>query len=167
MVTLTDLLAIILTLTGLIAGCALGARNGLLWGVAGTLGGGVLGFGVGQIPGFLQIWLMRRELAPLSPEELRSRLHDPGCWTPNFLLMELRARGEDIAGELPHVLRLMESEHLIHRQIGFAALLSAYPEVARLAKGYSPKHAVSDCSQRIAALRRSVEPSRATDAASE
>jgi hypothetical protein len=164
MITLSDLFAIILTLTGLLGGGAWGASYGILWGVAGALGGGVLGFGVGQLPGYLEIRRMRRELAHLSPKEIRSRLHDPGCWTPNYLLMELRARGEDIADELPLVLRLMESEVAHHRTKGFAALLSAYPEIARAAEGYDPTHAVGDCGRKVAELRRSVELKHAATA---
>jgi hypothetical protein len=162
MVTLLDVFAILLSLTGFLFGGLWGARFGAAGAIGGTLAGGALGLFLGRLPTRMVISRARRELAPLSSVELRARLRQADCWTPNVLLLELRSRGEDIRFALPLVLGLMEAECPCHRVKGFAALLSAFPEVAKFAKGYNPNHSLERCKQKVAELKDRRGPERQT-----
>jgi hypothetical protein len=157
MVTLYDLMAILLPVCGLAFGAGLGSDHGFVWAVVGALAGGMVGLYLGRLPKVIMIRCERRKLAPLASAEIRTRLHDPSCWTPQFLLLELRSRGEDIGPELPCVFDLMESENQHFRMKGLAALLSAFPEVAKMARGYNPIHPVEKCRQKVVQLRMEAE----------
>jgi len=163
MITLSDLiLKVMLPLAGLLAG-ALTGQSYLNW--PGATGGGFIGL-------ILVIYLGRyldyiytlrvarsfqREWASLSTSELRSQLTT--TLTPNYLLLELKRRGEDIERDIIPILAMLESEAPIRRTLGWAALLSAFPYLVNLLGGYNPTHSVSECHEKVANLRRFVEKS--------
>jgi hypothetical protein len=154
MFTIFDLIRCLSPLFGLLLGGGFGSELGIGGAIAGGLLGGAVGLFVGRLPILFLCRGMRRKLASFSAEELRAKLHDPGCWTPNFLLLELKARGQDIGEELPFVLSLMESEHGPHRTRGYAALLSAFPDVAKALKGYNPTQSTEKCRGKIAEFKQ-------------
>lgn len=159
MITIFDIVQILSPLLGLLLGGALGSKLGPVGAIVGALLCGGLGLYLGRLPTLFMIRGMRRKLARFGPAELRAQLRDPRCWTPNILLLELRARGEDISPELPLVLSLMESEHQHRRTFGFAALLSAFPEVAKSLRGYSPTQPVEKCKRKIMEFKQRADAS--------
>lgn len=166
MITIFDMVQILSPLLGLLLGATLGAPLGPVGAVVCGLFGGAVGLYLGRLPTLFMIRGMRRKLARFNPVELRDQLHDPKCWTPNILLLELRARGEDISTELPLVLSLMESEHQHRRTLGFAALLSAFPEVAKALRGYNPTQPIEECIRKMMEFKQRTEPRTAPNGGS-
>lgn len=156
MFTIFDMIAVLMPLTAAL----LGARVGSEWGWTQAIGGGVAGLLVGYVLGQLPIrwvvWRVRKQLAPFTTEQLRAALTDPKCFTPNFLLMELRLRGEDISQHVGLVLHLMADDAYVRRTRGYAAWLSAYPQWAKRLAGYNPGHSVAECRAKVEALRREI-----------
>jgi hypothetical protein len=159
MITLYDLITIISTLVGIMIGMIIGKEYGIGLGIAGAIAGGYIGWRLGILPTRLMIRKQRRNLAKLTVDELHQQLHKPllsDGHTPNFLLLELRARGEDISKHVDMVLNLMEAESFLRRSVGFAALLSAYPQLARRMRPYNPNWSVERCRQCVAELRKMI-----------
>ena len=155
-----DMLTIfhVLKFTGFVIGLSLGlGYGGHYFGIGGliigALGGMYLGLLVGGIPWRLALLSSKRELGRKSTEELRTMLHSPACLTPNFVLLELRCRGEDIQCELPLVLDMLTSDSFDQRGRGWAALTSAFPEQARKLQGYRISESVDECRKKTAILR--------------
>jgi len=157
MITFYDLLAI----TGAVVGALLGMGLARAYGfpsVLGAVAGALIGGGLGRIPKWLTVRRARRRLARFTVEELRQQLYtpafSPGRWPPNYLLLELRARGEDLNKHIELVLSMLEAEQPWQRAFGYGALLSAYPHLARGLKGYRPSAPVEDCRGKVAELRK-------------
>jgi hypothetical protein len=147
-----------INLVAICLGLALGAAGGAkLFGSTGGLIGALIGGYAGFILGGLPEWLVFRSLALAlareSADELRSFLRSPNCQIPNLVLMELASRGEDITGELNVVLDLLESEDVAQRGRGWAAMISAFPEVAAKVRNYRIGGSVAECREQIAPLR--------------
>jgi hypothetical protein len=159
MLTLFD----ILPLCGACIGLALGATGGagLLGtpgGVIGAVVGCAVGFVAGRLPFLLRLRRLSRDLAAKSTAELRADLRNPNCPTPNLVLLELRRRGEDIRAELPVVLDLLASEDFGRRGTGWAALTSAFPELAVSLSDYRLDDPVEECRRKTGRLRVEAEP---------
>ena len=161
MITFSDLLLkFVLPITGLAAG-AISGQTYLGW--PGAIGGGLIGFigaiYLGQRLDYIYTrWVARsfqRKWAPLSTSELRSQLAT--TLTPNFLLLELRRRGESIDQDVYPILAMLESEATFRRVLGFAALRSAFPYLTNLLGGYNPARSVSECHEKVAELRHFIE----------
>lgn len=162
MITLVDTIVIIAMVAGTGAGLLLGRGHGPVWTLLGGAVGGMAGYYIGRIPGRLQIRHERTNLAALSVEELKVELHDLskgrlGRFTPNFLLMELIVRGQDVTEHLGLVLNLLEAEGEFSRALGFGALLSAYPDLAGQLRWYNPAQSAVECRKKVAELRKVVE----------
>jgi hypothetical protein len=163
MVTLSDLLLkIMLPISGLAAGASTG-QSYLHW--PGAIVGAVMGFILAVYLGLLldriYVRLIARSFqcqwASFSTSELRKQLAT--TLTPNFLLLELKRRGEDIDKDIIPILAMLESEVPFRRTLGWAALLSAFPYLVKLLGGYKPTHSVSECHEKVASLRRFVKQS--------
>ncbi len=160
MITLYDLITIMLTITGVAIGVGVGKDYGIGLGIVGAIVGGLIGRWLGRIPTRIMIRNARKKMAHLTVDELRQQLYKPmfsGGYTPNFLLLELRARGEDIAEHINLVLNMLEDESSIKRQIWFAALLSAYPYLVNKMRGYNPSWPVDKCEQWVSETRKLLE----------
>ncbi len=144
MFTLFDLIQLMSPLVGAIIGGAVGGERGIAYGVLGALLGGFIGLKIGSLPTRLMIRSARNDFAPLSIPELEDKLVDT-CWTPNLILMELKARGQDVDKHLPFVLSLLKHSHTHCRTKGYAALLSAFPDIAKSLKGYNPTDSEETC----------------------
>jgi len=151
-------------LVGLAAGAAAGGILGakyfgwpgrILGALLGAWAGGI----VGNIPYLITLKWMAREIVKKSNDELRAELHDSKCLTPNLLLLELDRRGEDIRRELPLVLEMLTAEDTSRRGPGWAALTSAFPELARRVKNYCVNDSVEVCRQKIEVLRQKPDAS--------
>jgi hypothetical protein len=156
MITVFDLIAIILPIAGIMFGAGIVKEYGIGWGTMAIITGGLIGRWLGKLPTILMVKHIRKRLAKLSVDEIQERLYN--FWfsdsTPNFLLLELRARGEDISQHLDCVLNMLGSESNLRRTFGYAALLSAYPNVANKMRGYNPSKPVEDCKQKVNELRK-------------
>src|SRR5512133_650254 len=158
MITLYDLLAVICTIAGALLAMGFGRTYGVGWGIVGAVAGGLLGAWIGRIPKRLTMRRARQRLARFTIEELRQQLYTPAFspnrWPPNFLLLELRARGEDLNKHVELVLGMLEAEQPWQRAFGYGALLSAYPQLARGLKGYRPSGSVDECREKVRELRK-------------
>jgi hypothetical protein len=166
MITLYDLLMIICTVAGALLGVGFARAYGYP-SVLGAVAGIIVGGWLGRIPKWLTVRRARKRLARFTVEELRRQLYTPefsaNRWPPNYLLMELRARGEDLNKDIELVLSLLEAELPWQRAFGYGALLSAYRHLAPGLKGYRPSASVEDCRERVAALRKQVRLSMSPD----
>lgn len=154
----------LLRFVSIYAGCVFGVTTGVEWfgvigGVVGAIAGGFLGSVVGNLPEFFILRSISRDLRRKSTGELREYLHKQGGPAPNILLLELKRRGEDINSELPIVLDLLESEEKGLRSHGWAALASAFPELAQEIRDYRIGGSVDDCRGKTERLRVLAEPS--------
>lgn len=148
MFTLFDLIRLMSPVIGTLIGGAVGGEYSIALGILGAFVGGLIGLLLGALPTRLMIRSARHEFAPLSLAVLEEKLVETG-WTPNLILMELKARGQNIDQHLPFVLSLLKHDDLPYRTKGYAALLSAFPDLAMSLKGYNPTHSVEDCRQAI------------------
>jgi len=157
MFTFFDLLKLVGVVVGIAFGVAGGARVfGVVGGITGALVGGYLGFVLGRIPEDKAMRSVVRQLRRKSVAELRAYLHSPKCPTPNCVLLELHQRGEDILQELPIVLDLLVSEDVGRRGFGWAALASAFPELAGQVRDYRIGDSIDECKRKVETLRRAV-----------
>ncbi len=155
MITTFDLLQIgvpfFLALVGGALGSEIGGSVGL---VVGAVAGCVPGVFLGRIPWLLAIRSTRRKLSGRSTGQLLTELREHRTFTPNFLLHELASRGHDISAELPVMFDLLASEHFHCRTRGWAAVLSAFPGVARQMQSYSPAHSIDRCRSEVERIRQ-------------
>jgi hypothetical protein len=147
----------------LIGGLAVGILEGSRLGIIGAFAGGILGLLLGRIlgrlPAILVMRMMKRSFRGKTVDELRADLRSPDCLTPNCILLELSSRGEDIRKELDVVLALLESEDYSKRGFGWAALNSAFPDMACMISDYPMDGSLEERKKRTAKLRGLAEPS--------
>ncbi|MCW8133286.1 MAG: hypothetical protein KIS92_23280 [Planctomycetota bacterium] len=154
MFTLFHFFVLVGAFVGIGTGLFVGVKSfGIFGGILGALTGGYLGVAVGRIPEWVTLRLLIRNLNAKSTTELKTLLHGPNCLTPNVVLLELRRRGEDIRQELPFVLDLLVSEDAGGRGKGWAALTSAFPELAAQVQDYRIADSVDDCRRKLEKLR--------------
>lgn len=149
MFTLFDLIQLMSPIVGAIVGAAVGGEYGIAIGVVGALLGGFIGLKFGAIPTKMMIRSTRKDFASLTNSELEGRLVDSE-WIPNLILLELKARGEDVGKHLSFVFSLLTHDDLHCRAKGYAALLSAFPELAKNLRGYNPSDSAEACRQAVA-----------------
>ena len=95
---------------GAVTGAEFGAKLfGIVGGIAGALLGGCLGYVIGCLPYVFAMISTKNDLDRKSVEELHTSLRGVGPMCPNFVLLELQARGEDIEQHLPFILAMMEA----------------------------------------------------------
>jgi hypothetical protein len=139
---------------GLVAGMAGGTKlYGVAGGIAGTLIGGCAGFVVGGVPKLLVLRWLSGRLTLVSTDELRAFLRCVDCPIPNVVLLELKRRGEDIHREFGVILDMLSSEEVSRRGRGWAALNSAFPELARHVGEYYPGDSAAECRSKTGKLR--------------
>jgi len=161
--TLSDLLLkIVLPVLGFAIGIGFGKDYlGLFGAIAGAMLGLILfaylGSMLDQLILRISLRKMRKHFAPLSVSELRSQIST--SFTPNYILFELKARGEDISKDIEPVLRLLEADESFRRCRGYAALLSAFPQMAASTRRYNPMRPVSACHEKVAELRHQIQAS--------
>ena len=125
---------------------------GLLGCVAGIPTGLILGGMIGQLPLLVGLKILAYRFGRMSDDELVSELRDPKCLTPNVHLLELNRRGYDIRQELPCVHSLLASPNVDRRTTGWAALISAFPDLVATVPGYCPTASTGECQQRCMPL---------------
>jgi hypothetical protein len=161
MFTLFDLIRLLAIVGGASVLGAIGWNTfGMLGCVVGVLLGFVLGAIIGQLPLLVVLKWMSRRFDRMTDEQLVDELHNPGCLTPNILLLELNQRGYNIQRELPFVQSLLASDEMHRRTAGWAALTSAFPDLVDRISGYSPTAPAADCQMKSRALLDATEQSR-------
>jgi hypothetical protein len=162
MITLLDFITyLLLPIFGMAFGWSLGA---MYFNWPAGFGGAAIGvtifwFGGGALRRFFlakTVRKMRERFARLSSEELRAHLAT--SLTPNFILLELKARGQDVAGELDVVLALLEDSNFHRRVRGWAALSSAFPDVAASLKDFRIHASGTDREAALSNLRNNLQP---------
>lgn len=148
----------VLILAGLVFGAMFGARVGsMLLGTIGVVFGGIVGavagIMLGRIPELLVLRSLKRELGGKTTAELRAYLRAPDYLTPNFVLLELRSRDEDIRCDLPIILDLLAADNVGRRNSGWAALTSAFPELVEQVRDYRIGDSVDECRRKTEILR--------------
>jgi hypothetical protein len=122
---------------GAVTGAEFGAKLfGTVGGIAGALIGGFLGFLIGCFPYAFAMISISNDVERKSLDELHASLRGVGPMCPNFVLLELQARGEAIEQHLPFILRMMEAPDVVYRQRGLAAIHSAFPDLAKQLDDY-------------------------------
>ena len=157
MMTLSDLLLLLITIGCTVGGVGAGHHA---FGVPGAVLGGFTGLLIGQrISRYYTQWVIRRhrkKLAPFTTEELEQRLIDFD-WefeSPNYLFVELMARGADVTKYLPLVLEWLGSEDLMKRAFGYAALRTAFPQTALQLGRFNEYEPVENCRSKVGSLKR-------------
>jgi hypothetical protein len=156
---LIDMLFYLLMFGGCFVGAATGAEFGAklfgtIGGIAGALLGGFLGFLIGCFPYVFAMISISSEVERKSVEELHASLRGVGPMCPNFVLLELKARGEDVDQHLPFILAMMEAPDVVYRQRGLAALHSAFPDRAKQLEEYRLHGSAEARHQAVERLRK-------------
>jgi hypothetical protein len=152
--TIYDLFFLAAICAGIGVGGAAGAElHGMVGGAAGALAGGWIGFLVGRLPELLVLNWLASSLTTVPADELRDFLHDPDCHIHNLVLLELQRRGENIHQELGGILDMMAANDVSRRGLGWAALNSAFPDLARQLGDYSVGDSAEECRRKIRQLR--------------
>jgi hypothetical protein len=151
----------LLPLLGLIAGAAVGlttgySRGGSSGAVLGFAGGAILGFICGSLPGVVLRAILSIQLRRKTSAELRTSLRNGECRLVNLATSELRRRGEIVHDDIAFVLDMLVSIHHDDRCQGWAAMLTALPELAAEIAGYSPINPLEDSRAKVDRLRHSV-----------
>ena len=136
-------------------GLVLGLRH---LGTLGAIVGGVVGFVVGSLVGSLPSWvsdkLLFRWLQRSSSAELRSVVAaDDWKFCHTMALLQLAARGEEVRGELPRILSMLESDSQLRRVYGWDALRIVFPKETRVIEHYNPRESTEACRNKAAGLR--------------
>ena len=144
---------------GCIFGGAMGASSfSVLGGVVGAITGGYAGLVVGSLPEFFALRSLARDIGGKTSGELREYLHREECKVPNVVLLELKRRGEEIRSELSVVLDLLVSENMDKQSRGWAALESAFPELAQQIPQYCIGGSPDACREQVELLRTMSQP---------
>jgi hypothetical protein len=140
---------------GAVTGAEFGANLfGTIGGIAGALLGGFLGFVIGCFPFVFAMISTSTDVERKSVEELHASLRGEGPMCPNFVLLELQARGENIEQHLPFILAMMEAPDVAYRQRGLAALYSAFPDLAKELHDYRLHGPAEDRHEAVEKLRK-------------
>ncbi len=161
MFTLFDIFELLGPLAGAAIGALIGIRFGTPSAVIGAVVGIVAGRLFGKLPTFLMLKSLHRSLSQKSTEQLRAELRTERCLIPNVIILELSSRGENIMQYLPVVLDLLESEDSSRRGFGWAAITSAFPDLAHRISGYRLDDTIDECKRKLQILRDLTEQTHA------
>ena len=156
MFTIFDLFRLVTSLSMTLAGGVAGNHFGFIGILFGVIIGFIAGCFIGSLPIFWATRAFHKRFSDKSSSFLRSVLHkaEPDVlYPPNFILLELQRRGEDISSELPMVLDLLESEESARRCFGVAAITSAFPDIAKNISAYNSYGTTDECRKSIKLLR--------------
>ena len=152
-------LFVLLHLVSVMAGVLVGGSVGLThFHTLGMIMGALLGFLVGALVGSLPNWLgkqwMFRSIQKSSTAELKACLHQ-GEWNfyQTMALLQLAARNEDVSGELPRIMGMLESDTTLTRVYGWDALRIVYTEVSQRIEDYNPHAPTVECRLKVGVLR--------------
>lgn len=143
-----------------ISGAMLGSSVGLKYfGVAGGILGGITGMVSGFIIGGLpETWATKRffkNIEQSSNEELWRIVNLELSWNfyQTMALLQLAAREQDVSGELPRIIRMLESEEVLTRRYGWDALRLVFPPETEQIGDYDPKESAEICRQKTERLK--------------
>ena len=156
MLSLFDLFAIFFTFLAGSFAWKYTSVYGNWYGIVGVVIGGLLGWKIGWLPYYIVIWFMKRKMVNCSTEELKKLLFEfkfPGTFSPNILLLELKARGEDMNKYLDFVLGKLEAGNASERTFWYAGITSAYPELVKHLDEYKPQGTKEKCQACVSKLR--------------
>jgi hypothetical protein len=128
-------------LVGSLGGASAGFKaGGVVSAVVGAAAGGIFGLVCGFLPAAMMRTIVSVQLRRKSSDDL----HSGECPLVNLATLELRSRGEDGEQHLDFVLDLLVSTHHSDRCRGWAAMLTAYPELTIEIGDYIPVNQMSE-----------------------
>jgi hypothetical protein len=150
----------LLPLAGLVGGAAIGLTTGFSRGsffgaILGAVVCAILGFLCGSLPGAVIRAILSFQLRRKTSEELRTSLRNGECRLVNLATSELRRRGEIAQADIDFVVDMLVSIHHDDRCRGWAAMLTAFPELAAEIADYSPINPLEDSRAKVDRLRHS------------
>jgi hypothetical protein len=111
-----------------------------------------------------------RKIKGGSNEELWNIANCPywNCWA-TVALTQLAARGEDVSGVLPRIIRMLDTSEYTERRQAFDAIRLVFLDEARAIEDYNPKSSYGDCRAKVARLKELLgqTPPEPSNAASE
>jgi hypothetical protein len=151
----------LLPLLGLFSGAAVGltmgfSRGGFSGALFGFVAGAVLGLLCGNLPGTVLRAILSFQLRRKTSGDLRTSVRNGECRLVNLATSELRRRGEIVQDDIDFVLDMLVSIHHDDRCRGWAALITAFPELATEIEEYSPVAPLEDSRAKVDRLRHSV-----------
>ena len=151
-------------LVGVIVGGALGASLGSKYlGTIGIVTGGLigllLGHVVGALPDRLGTKLLFRTIQGSSNEGLWGVVNLGVGWNlyQTSALLQLAARGQDVSGQLPRIIGMLESDDELTRVYGWDALQPVFGKETGVVGDYNPRSSTEDCRTKVAGLKSTVE----------
>lgn len=149
-----------------LAGLGLGALGGLAlgqqwFGTMGSVIGGIIGAVVGSMLGSIPIHLADRaffaDIEEASAEELREMVAgEDWNFRHTMALLNLAAHEEDVRGELPRILVMLESDSQLERLYGWDALRLVFPPETETIGDYDPRESVELCREKATKLRNAL-----------
>ncbi|HNO78412.1 MAG TPA: hypothetical protein PKN33_10165 [Phycisphaerae bacterium] len=112
----------------------------------------------GILSALANTWLFcpsMKKFKSMKEEELWSMVK-AADWTFEHTLAfrNLAARGEDVSGELPRIVSMLNSDDMRKRVLGWVAFRDVFKEELKLAEGYSPYRSSFTCRAKIKLLTR-------------
>lgn len=158
--TLFHLFWLICLAIGCVEGLAVGASH---YGKTGAAIGAAIGLCIGHLAGSLTHWGARQwflwTIRRSSNEELwRNVRQDRWNLHQTLSLLQLATRGQQVCGELPRIVAMLESDDMLKRIYGWDALRLVFTKEAQLIQDYSPRASGEECRRRVMPLRRHLEP---------
>jgi hypothetical protein len=145
--------------------------------VPGAIVVGLVGVLVGFMPfEFLEHFLVSRRIRRIkeASDEVLWRTVDRGFWNyeSTIALIQLAARGREVIGTLPRLIRMLDSSECLWRRQAYGVFVLVFFDEARAIADYNPDAPYGDCREKIAGLREmmrrtSAEPSSAASEPSE
>jgi len=144
-------------------GGAFGGYVGLSYfGMIGGIPGGLIGLFIGHVIGVLldrrSTHLFFRKISRSSDEELW-RIVNLGFWNlyQTMALLNLAARGQDVSGQLPRIIGMLESDNRETRLFGWDALRIVFCTEYKIIENYDPRSTTEECRKQVETLKASIE----------
>ena len=146
MFTVFDLIEVVTTVSGLVAGATTGySWLGIGGGVGGAIVGGAVGLFVGRIPFALGLLWSEWDLRRKSTDELRRFLRRGICSWHLHVFALLAMPGEDVSGEFDAVLPMLVADDEQVRDQGACILKAFFPYQAAKVPDYEPEDPPGVC----------------------
>lgn len=140
---------------GVIVGCEVGqAWFGTVGAIVTSIIGLAVGWRIGGWPDRLVHRSLFRELERSSNEELREKVSaDHWNFANTLAMMYLAARGEEVRGELPRIVEMLESDCELTRMYGWDAFRLVFIQEIEMVADYDPRGETEHRRSEIAKLK--------------
>jgi hypothetical protein len=147
---------------------ALGGSFGAKFlGVAGGIVGGLIGVVIGHVVGSLPVWLSTRlffrKIRRSSDEELW-KIVNLEFWnfSQTLALLQLAGRNQDVRGQLPRIIGMLEADDELTRIYGWDALRLVFDNETKAIGDYNPRDPLDQCRAKVTVLRQKMKDAPTT-----